>query len=60
MIFWYFCKIFVPRSEGPPLSFYNQMNHEVAISPFPIVSSKDLFCRHVKPGFVCEKVKQKF
>ena len=21
MIFWYFCKLFVPRSEGPPLNW---------------------------------------
>ena len=25
MIFWYFCKIFIPRSEGPPLRIDNKI-----------------------------------
>ena len=28
-----------------------------AISPFPTVFSKDLYCRHVKPGLVWVRVK---
>ena len=28
-----------------------------AISPFPTVFSKDLYCGHVKPGLVWESVK---
>ena len=29
-----------------------------AISPFPNVFSKELHCRHTKPGFAWEKVKK--
>ena len=29
-----------------------------AISPFPTVFSKDLYCRHIKPGLVWERVKE--